>query len=292
MNPNPWTIEQTETLVRMALEGATGAQIAVVVGRSRNAVMGYCHRNGISLAIGPEKQQEIVARRTAALEAARAAQREHGPSPRFPDGHAVFRSRPRGARAFTDVQIATAIAAHLAGMSMNKAAGSIGASPQSLKRNWMADPALMSLGRSLYERAKADAAERAAARARLQALHDGAERVRVETINAAFWPKMSERHRQILKGRLAGETLQTLGDRFGVTRERIRQIEVAWRVRGFEMPDARPLADLALSCVYVPSGRAGTSADGRRRDNLRPEIRQARSERMRAVWSAQRQGSA
>jgi hypothetical protein len=70
---------------------------------------------------------------------------------------------------------------------------------------------------------------------------------------------MPERHRLICERRVAGETLQQVGDAFGVTRERIRQIEVRWRLQGLHIPGANPLNEAAAqklmaACHLRPDG--------------------------------------
>lgn len=49
---NPWTDEETEQLVRMVADGKSAREIAVLFGRSRNAVIGRCGRLGLRLAGG------------------------------------------------------------------------------------------------------------------------------------------------------------------------------------------------------------------------------------------------
>jgi hypothetical protein len=58
---------------------------------------------------------------------------------------------------------------------------------------------------------------------------------------------MPERHRAILERRIAGQTLQEIGEAFGITRERVRQIEVKWRTQGLIVPGARPLSDVSAA---------------------------------------------
>lgn len=48
-NRNGWTPEQQEQLLTMAAQGFSASEIGDAVGRSRNAVLGRCFREGISL---------------------------------------------------------------------------------------------------------------------------------------------------------------------------------------------------------------------------------------------------
>lgn len=44
-----WTEEQIETVKKMAYEKYSSSQIGAVIGKSRNSVIGFCHRNNIKL---------------------------------------------------------------------------------------------------------------------------------------------------------------------------------------------------------------------------------------------------
>lgn len=44
-----WSKEDFDTLKRLAADGCSGSEIASVLGRSRNSVLGRAHRNGIKL---------------------------------------------------------------------------------------------------------------------------------------------------------------------------------------------------------------------------------------------------
>lgn len=240
---NAWTTAEANTLREMANAGRTGTEIAEALGKTRNAILGYCHRNGVRLPWTAEKKAAQV-RRNRRPRKPRPEQRT-GKYWKFSPEHPARSSRPFGSRAFQDQQIATAIAAHLAGLSMAKAAKMIGASHQSLSKHWLKDPALLALGTALFERAKAEAAIKAAEAHKVAEMRRAAEAHRVWTNNRPILEAMPERHRAILERRIQGETLQEIGDDYGVTRERIRQIEARWRLAGLIVPGARPLNELA-----------------------------------------------
>jgi hypothetical protein len=46
---NPWTDKEHKRLIELVNTGATARVIAAMMGRSRSAVIGRCHRNGIAL---------------------------------------------------------------------------------------------------------------------------------------------------------------------------------------------------------------------------------------------------
>lgn len=48
-----WTPAMIERARRLALDGNSGSEIAAVFGMTRNAIIGVCHRNGISLRSRP-----------------------------------------------------------------------------------------------------------------------------------------------------------------------------------------------------------------------------------------------
>jgi len=46
---NPWTDKEHKRLIELVNTGATARVIAATLGRSRSAIIGRCHRNGIAL---------------------------------------------------------------------------------------------------------------------------------------------------------------------------------------------------------------------------------------------------
>lgn len=244
-----WTAEEHAALVTMAGDGATGAEIAAALGKTRNAILGRAFRKGVKLPMDDVKAARMrKGRKPRPVREPREPKATRAPDfKRFGPNHPARQSRPWGQRAFSDDKIAIAIAARLAGASHNKAAKLIGAGAQSLVKNWMPKPELLALGQALFERAKADAAEVATVRRELEAFEAETNRLTIERINWPILGRMPERHRQILELRIAGETLQEIGDKFGVSRERIRQIEVTWKIRGLIVPGTRPVSEASLA---------------------------------------------
>jgi hypothetical protein len=91
---------------------------------------------------------------------------------------------------------------------------------------------------------------------------------------------MPTRDRDMLERRIAGETLEEIGKSYSVTRERVRQIEVKWRLKGLIVPDARPLTD-ASARLLERKPRPGNPP--KRKNNLSEAERERRAEHMRAV---------
>lgn len=239
----PWPQERRERLIFLAAEGWTASEVGIQLGLTRNAILGYAHRNGIKFPMTARKAAKI-GRGVRRPREPKAPKSTRG---RFvPADHPMRRHRERSSRAFTDAEIAVAIAARLAGQSANKSARMIRASAQSLTKNWLKQPELVAAGRALFERAKADAAAKAAIERERADIAAETQRLAQERTNWPILGRMSERHRDIMERRIAGQTLQEVGDAFSVTRERIRQIEVKWRSQGLIVPGARELSARAL----------------------------------------------
>jgi DNA-binding CsgD family transcriptional regulator len=232
--PTKWTPERHRRVVTLAAAGLTGAEIAVQLETTRSSVLGHCHRSGVKLPMTSDKAER--ARPPARTKTLKAKLGRH-----FAADHPVRRKRDLGARAFTVEEIATAIAAHMAGLSRNKAAKLIRASAQSLSSNWLKQPDLVAAGRDLFERAKGDAAALAAKRRELEDFQAETQRLTRERVNWPILGRMSERHRAMMERRIEGQTLQEIGDAFNVSRERVRQVEVCWRVEGLLIPGSRRL---------------------------------------------------
>jgi hypothetical protein len=120
-----WLANQA-SLEMLAAEGLTASEIGKRLGISRDAVLGRCRRTGVPMPMDARKWS--------------------------------LGNRKGSPRAFSEPQIAAAIAARLAGASYRKAGDLVGASDQSVS-NWMRDPALAAMGQRLYERARKDAAQ-------------------------------------------------------------------------------------------------------------------------------------
>lgn len=258
LHPRAWPSERHDRLLLLVDAGLTAREIGLQLGLTRNAILGYAHRKGIILPMTPEKRAacRVAPKRVDASHPRKGS--------KFPPGHPAFRSRPFGARAFSDDQIAVAIAARLAGASRPKASALIGAKQQIMCK-WERIPELAAMGRELFERAKADAAVRLATRLQEEAAADLAERQRIDAVNAPVLAMIKGRDRDICERLIAGETLQAIGDRYGVSRERIRQIECRWRVRGLEVPGKRELSEAALETLKSgpirPQGRPRKAID-------------------------------
>jgi hypothetical protein len=299
-----WTAEQQAALVALAVAGKSGSEIAAELGVTRNAILGRAHRTGVKLPMDGRKRMIAV------MASADSRRVPKAPKPqgarRYPDDHPMYKSRARGARAFTDAKIAVAIAARMAGQSLPKSARLVGASAQSLGKNWLSNPKLLALGRALYERARAEATQEAARKREIAAFEAETARLRTARINAPILAQMTPRHRLVCERRIAGETLQAIGDALGVTRERIRQIEAKWRLRGLIVPGANPLSD-STTRTYAPrldrrrkakppvdfydaAHQALGPATVKRRNNLSDAERQRRADWMREVsrrrWDA------
>lgn len=279
-----WPPERHEALVEMVRAGFSGAQIANVLGTTRNAIIGRCHRGGLRLGAGRPRLPPPIHR--GPRPKVRRQQKDN-PFWKFGPDHPVRRKgRAFRSRAFTDTAIAAAIARHLAGLSGFKSARSIGASWKSLK-NWEKDAALMALGRQVFEAARCDATERAETARRLKALADAAETDRLTRINAPILAAMDGRARAICEARIAGKTLQEIAGEHGLTRERIRQIECKWRCRGLEVPGADALSTAAVA-LFGPTPtrarkkKAPRGPDRRLRENMSPEVRAQRAANGRA----------
>jgi hypothetical protein len=271
-----WTDEQRETLRRMAAEGATGLEIGGAIGKSRNAVLGHCYRHGITLPLTARKLR-MAGRRFKSTKAA------HEHKPKFGPDHPARRSRAWGARVWSDGQIAAAIAARLAGASLPKAGGVIGASGQALTK-WMTKPDLMAHGSALYERAKEDAARRRAQAEAVAQIAAATEAHRVWVNNAPILARMPPRDRIFCQRRIAGDTLKEIADDFHITRERVRQIEAHWRAVGLIVPGLRPLTDAARASFGPGSRREPKQGPpAGRQYRISDEERARRAAHMRAV---------
>lgn len=304
VHPKLWPPERHARLLVLVDAGLSAKEVGVQLGLSRNAILGYAHRKGIKFPLTAEKGARCKGGRPKREPRPAAAPRERhekGPSKFRPD-HPIRTPRPFGVRAFADDKIAVAIAARLAGASRPKAAALIGAGQQILSQ-WEKKPELAALGQELFRRARADAAERAAKARELAALAAETTRITRERINWPILGRMPERHRDIMERRIAGDTLQDVGDAFGVTRERIRQIEVRWRSQGLIVPGARELSAISLARFgwHPPQRKGRKSATDRAAKVAQPKVyritdaeRQRRAEWMRQVsrkyWDTQRAG--
>lgn len=55
-----WTNRDAATVKKMAAEGRTPREISVVIGKTRNAVIGFAHRNKIKLKPKPQRKEDSM----------------------------------------------------------------------------------------------------------------------------------------------------------------------------------------------------------------------------------------
>jgi transposase-like protein len=164
------------------------------------------------------------------------------------------------------------LVATFTGESQVKAAKRLGCSPHSIP-NWMRDPDLVAEARAIADEVNARReVEREAERvAKLEA--EAAEAARIAEINAPILAAITdERHRSMMMFRASGASLDFVGKNNGVTRERIRQIEIIYRLKGLIIPGAKPLSEASARLAYVPRGRS----PGRPRKDGTPAVRKER----------------
>jgi len=219
VNVSSWTPERVTQLREFAAAGKTSSEIAAELRVTRNAVLGKAHREGVKLPMTDEKLGR----------ASRFPNRKGVKRPPKPESWAGYRSRPKGARAFTDNERLLAAAQYMAGMSANRAARSVGASPQTLLRLWMKDEALFKRAAGIVEQARLDA------KARAEKAEDERHRRTREIMaqNAPIIARLGSRDREIVRRKLEGENLEAIGRSLGITRERCRQIlmrAVGWGI--------------------------------------------------------------
>lgn len=325
MNVTQWTPEAVATLVRMAEGGAKAADIARELNLTRSAVIGKASRAGVKLlyrtppaAAKPKRPRRSRRRKYLdaevqklrdlylAGETYQAMERLTGiPTANF--GYMlrdVPKRRPDSGcdRRYDDAFKVAAVASILTGESYDRAGKRLGVTHRSIWV-WKQRPEILAHATALAERIKAAfAAEQERQRLAAEAAAE-AESVRIATLNAPVMAQMGERHRAICQRRVDGDTLEAIGNDYGITRERVRQIEARWRLLGLVVPGARPLSEAARNTPGIrlptgaPRGRKPKppkprGPDKRRREHLDPAIRQARSDRMRAMWAAAREARA
>jgi uncharacterized protein (DUF433 family) len=286
-----WTDEQQAELARLAACGARVIDIAAALGFTRNAVIGRARRTGVSLLyrtppaepkpvraprpppapheprfVHPQETKDRVRALYLAGEKYTEITRLTG----IASGNFVAWIRDLPKRRITrswkryDVTFKiAAVAAILTGESYAKASRRLGVEEKSIL-TWKKRPDVFAAATALAERIKANFAAEQERQRQLAEAEAELERVRVTAHNEPIFAQMSLRHRNILQRRVSGETLEAIGNDYGVSRERIRQIEVKWRAKGLEVPGAKPLSDAALRMgVYVPTGKPRAPKAGR-----------------------------
>ena len=210
-----WTQDRVAVIQRHAATHSA-QQIGDMLGCSRSAVLGYAHRNGIRLSSPIKASRPSMTPRNGGR----------------PKGARSKTSPPRGRAHDRQVRL-MAVAARLAGASFTKAAKLAGCSPQSVMNNWIKDPDLVADARRIAERAVAAAALEAARRAEAQR----ANAERVAAWNRGIALRVPQRHGDILLAYLEAQNMAAAADRFGVTRERVRQIVAKYEAsHGFIRP--------------------------------------------------------
>jgi len=277
-----WTDDMQATLERMAGEAAPVRQIAAALGVSRNAVIGRARRTKVSLLYRQPPARPRVRsasprprsggrRPTKLTAAAREDLRQRyldgesydalcerfgvsrGSIPYYTKGLPRRVERASGNR-YDHAFKVMVVAAQLCGESYDKLARRLGPTHRSV-HVWKNNPAIRTDAEALAERIKAQAAAREAEERRLREAEAEAERVRIAAHNEPILAAMPLRHRNMMASRIAGQTLEEIGQAFGVSRERIRQIEAKWRLQGLIVPGAKPLNVEAARRIGKPRGR-------------------------------------
>lgn len=271
-----WNDLRRDELKRLAAAGERVAVIAQALGTTRNAVIGYARRNNIALLykrppaapkpprdpsrsrkrIPPEMIAQVRALWSDGATYSRIVAETGVAAGTI--GHIVCALPKRrvvtwSTRARDEAFRITCLVASLTGESQASIAKRLKTSTASIG-HWKKDSTLLAKAQALANTIKARwAAEQAAAdaeKARLAA----EERARIDAINAPILAKMSSRDRDALTLRIDGATLEEISQLHGITRERVRQIEVKWRMRGLIVPGANPLSEAAKRMVYRPTG--------------------------------------
>lgn len=330
--PETWTDAEQATLGRMAAELRPVREIANALGKTRNAVIGRAARKGVKLRDRPAakpkapRQPHAERPRTRIAPELRAKARELylagltyaeiSAQTGISTGNfaGLFRDLPKRrqgmktGKRYDHAFKVSAVAATMTGESFRKASARLGPEEKSIHA-WKANPAVFVDAEALAARVKAAwGAEQERLRIEAEAAAE-AERVRIETNNEPIFALMSERTQRMLRSRVAGQTLQQVGDAFGVTRERVRQIEVRWRAQGLIVPGAEPLSEAAIERFGPKNGKPGrprrtpaafpyelahSILDGakpaRRPYRISDEERARRAERMRRVGASGARG--
>lgn len=301
-----WTDQAHQTLVDMASKNASAREIAQALGTTRNAILGRAFRHGVKLsppvAIATPKAPKVKRQRRwtqtpadlvckarqlyvdgkSLAEISADTEIPVGTLPSFfkdlPRRREGVRSKPKDMRLRLEV-----LALHYAGFSEAKAAKRMGVSQGSL-RNWKRDRDLRAKAMLIGSEIKMERARAAAEKSEAAVAERRAYLSKIAAHNAPILASLKPRHREIMMMQLAGANLAQAGKAFGISRERVRQIQVACRMRGLIIPDAKPLSAPSIRLAKTQSGK-GRGAPGEKRKpyNLTLEDRRRRAERMRAV---------
>jgi len=310
---NDWSEDEHRVLIEMANAAASARDIGARLGKTRNAVLGRAFRHGVKLA--PPKRAKRVEQRVAkpkrvwATKSAKKLARitavalardlycagrtlaEISDRTDIPAGSlgSYLKDLPRrreqtwDTRPKHDVARLESLALYYAGYSYAKVARQMGVCIGSI-RNWLTDDALRLKAQTIGNAVKA---ERDAACAAFKAERDRKNTelaARIAAHNGPILAGMRPRHRDMMQLRVSGQTLEQIGQAFGVTRERVRQIEVKCRLDGLIIPNAKPLSAPAIRTAkrQTSLGR-GAPVHSRKKYNITEEDRRRRAERMRAM---------
>lgn len=317
-----WTEERHALMVQMAESGCSASDVARVLGVSRSAVLGRAHREGIPFhgfvkakpkptpvrdaRPGFTQEQRQTARR---MYLDGASYREIADAIGCARGTVGYFSRglPRRRTIFCAKRYdrsfkIMAVALVFSGYGFLKTCRRLQISARTLHL-WRENDAIANAARPAAEQIRAEAEVRRIQREdeeRQKRAQAESERLRlvaeVAVHNAFVLPRLKPQVRLVVEARLAGDTLQAIGDRLGVTRERVRQLEVIGRREGIRFPDDTrkpiPAPEEAASGhnVFV---LAHDALDKRRKRpmNLMPEERERRREWGREIarrrWGAE-----
>jgi DNA-directed RNA polymerase specialized sigma24 family protein len=223
MSAFEWTPEKLDELRRLSSEGFSARQAGEKLGVSRNAILGKCWRIGLHMN-------------------GKAVRGDYStPNPSRKPFKRVGYSRLGPVGIPMDKRI-TALAVHYAGFSFRKTSERLGVSVGSLQK-WAQNPAVFIPAKKLgYQvRAEREAVAKARAEAEARALEMRLQELSV--INAPALDRLPFRHRQMMELRLSGLSLKDVGAHFGITRERVRQIEIRARSLGLRFLDDKPLTE-------------------------------------------------
>lgn len=141
---------------------------------------------------------------------------------------------------------------------ISKRLGIAGASIPQWRKKY---PELDAKARAAAECIKSETAAKAREAVAVTVANREAEMALVRERNDFVLPQMPQRDREVCVAFVEGGTLSEIGDRHGITRERVRQIVLRWRVRGLTLPSERekPLTDSQMKLVtkHVPGRRRG-----------------------------------
>jgi DNA-binding CsgD family transcriptional regulator len=274
-----WTEQMQAMLEQLAAEDKSAREIGQALGVSRNAVIGRAGRTAVQLRFKrppaaprpPRQLRPRVEHKDPASRAARKASRREArdiaramylagdtyASIAAETGYSITyigivtkglpRRRPAAVRTGVRYGLGARVAMVadiLAGDSAACVSRRWGATETTLAK-YLTDPSVIhaAMARSIeILSARCLVAGADGALAALSARDEAESR---DLINRPILADMSPRDREAMLARIAGETLEQIGRRHGITRERVRQIEVKWRCRGLQIPGATPLSAAA-----------------------------------------------